>query len=140
MSDIRSQLQIKVEWGDCDPAHIVFYPNYFRWFDIATQRLLHNVFGNLRTFYFDRDFHGFGLIDAQSRFHAPSRHGDIIDIETCVSHCSDKVIQVDHAMTRDGALLVEGVEKRFFTVSDKNDPDRIRAGVIPEDIRQRLGF
>jgi hypothetical protein len=24
---------IRIEWGDCDPAGIVFYPRYFEWFD-----------------------------------------------------------------------------------------------------------
>ena len=24
---------IRVQWGDCDPAGIVFYPRYFEWFD-----------------------------------------------------------------------------------------------------------
>jgi acyl-CoA thioester hydrolase len=29
-----------VEWGDCDEAGIVFYPNYFYWFDCTYQRWL----------------------------------------------------------------------------------------------------
>jgi 4-hydroxybenzoyl-CoA thioesterase len=27
-----------VEFGDCDPAQIVFNPNYFRWMDAASLR------------------------------------------------------------------------------------------------------
>ena len=26
---------IEVKFGDCDPAGIVFYPNFYRWFDEA---------------------------------------------------------------------------------------------------------
>lgn len=133
-----SELTLKVEWGDCDPAHIVFYPNYFRWFDQATQHLLLNLFGDLRQFYHQQQCLGFGLIDAQSSFHAPSRHGDAIVINSHVSACSSKVLQVEHRMTRDGLLLVEGVEKRFFTVVDSDDPNRIRAGIIPADVRAKL--
>ena len=29
-----------IEWGDCDSAGIVFYPNYFRWFDASFHHLL----------------------------------------------------------------------------------------------------
>lgn len=29
----RNSIDIVVEWGDCDPAGIVFYPNYFRRFN-----------------------------------------------------------------------------------------------------------
>ena len=27
---------VRVQWGDCDPAGIVFYPRYFEWFDACT--------------------------------------------------------------------------------------------------------
>lgn len=30
---------VLVGFGDCDPAGIVYYPNFFRWFDEATQAL-----------------------------------------------------------------------------------------------------
>src|SRR5471030_2956208 len=36
---LSSRHEITVEWGDCDPAGIVYYPSYFRWFDQATYRL-----------------------------------------------------------------------------------------------------
>ena len=34
-----SRHEVTVEWGDCDPAGIVYYPAYFRWSDQATYRL-----------------------------------------------------------------------------------------------------
>ncbi len=30
---------IRIEWGDCDPAGIVFYPRYFEWFDACSTGL-----------------------------------------------------------------------------------------------------
>jgi len=36
-------IHYKIQWGDTDAAGIVFYPDYFRWFDLAT----HEFFGNL---------------------------------------------------------------------------------------------
>jgi acyl-CoA thioesterase FadM len=30
----------EVQFGDCDPAGIVFYPNYLAWFDAAFGRML----------------------------------------------------------------------------------------------------
>lgn len=29
-----------VEWGDCDPAGIVFYPRFFAAFDTSTSRMI----------------------------------------------------------------------------------------------------
>ena len=36
---LSSRHEVTVEWGDCDPAGIVYYPSYFRWCDQATYRL-----------------------------------------------------------------------------------------------------
>ena len=36
---LMSVHEITVEWGDCDPAGIVYYPSYFKWFDQGTYRL-----------------------------------------------------------------------------------------------------
>ena len=34
---LSSRHEVTVEWGDCDPAGIVYYPAYFKWFDQATE-------------------------------------------------------------------------------------------------------
>ena len=34
---------VAVHWGDTDPARIVFYPNYFEWFDQSTRLLFDSV-------------------------------------------------------------------------------------------------
>ena len=28
---------VRVEFGDCDPAGIVYFPNFFRWYDAASR-------------------------------------------------------------------------------------------------------
>ena len=30
----------RIEWGDCDPAGIIFYPRYFEIFDVSTTMLI----------------------------------------------------------------------------------------------------
>src|SRR6185295_11579207 len=34
---------VSVHWGDTDPARIVFYPNYFEWFDQSTRLFFDSV-------------------------------------------------------------------------------------------------
>ena len=36
---LKYTLTIKISWGHCDPAKIVFYPNYFIWFDQSAHLL-----------------------------------------------------------------------------------------------------
>ena len=38
---------VAVHWGDTDPARIVFYPNYFEWFDQSTRPILRTVAGEI---------------------------------------------------------------------------------------------
>lgn len=37
------ETRFTIEWGDCDEAGIVFYPNYFYWLDCTFQRWLRSV-------------------------------------------------------------------------------------------------
>ena len=40
---IEGVFPVQLHWGDCDPAGIIFYPTYFRWFDAATWALSASV-------------------------------------------------------------------------------------------------
>jgi hypothetical protein len=33
---------VQIQWGDCDPANIVYYPRYFAMFDDSTSRGVRN--------------------------------------------------------------------------------------------------
>ena len=35
----------RIEWGDCDPAGIVFYPRYFAMFDSCTTAMFSQALG-----------------------------------------------------------------------------------------------
>ena len=37
---------VAIEWGDCDPAGIVFYPRYFAMFDASTAALFAHALGD----------------------------------------------------------------------------------------------
>jgi hypothetical protein len=44
--DFHSSVNVfpcQVQWGDCDPAGIIFYPTYFRWMDAATWAFFESV-------------------------------------------------------------------------------------------------
>ena len=36
---------VRIEWGDCDPAGIIFYPRYFEIFDGSTALLFEAKLG-----------------------------------------------------------------------------------------------
>ncbi|MEO5699729.1 MAG: thioesterase family protein [Casimicrobiaceae bacterium] len=125
-----------VEFGDCDPAGIVFYPNYFRWMDAAS---LHYFRAAGVPNWHEREAAdgvlGMPLVDAQARFVAPSTYGDAIEVETTVVEWRRTSIVLQHLIRRGDVLLVEGREVRVFARRHPEDPKRIQAVPPPDDVR-----
>ena len=75
--------ELIVEWGDCDEAGIVFYPNYFYWFDCTFQRMLRSRELGQRQLR-----SRFGavtpLVDVGAKFLGPVRYDDVLRIEAAV--------------------------------------------------------
>ena len=54
---------VRIEWGDCDPAGIIFFPNYFRMFDHSTAMLFEAALGMTKFEMFKRlEFAGYPLV------------------------------------------------------------------------------
>lgn len=134
-----SRRRIRVDWGDCDPAGIVFYPNYFRWFDACTAVLFEAAGLALPQLYRDHGLKGFPLLDAKASFSGSSAFGDELDCESGVADWAAKTFTVRHRLLRAGTLLVEGAELRVCAVPHPDDPGRIKAAPIPAVVKERLG-
>jgi 4-hydroxybenzoyl-CoA thioesterase len=134
-----SRRRIRVDWGHCDPAGIVFYPNYFRWFDECTSALFENAGLPLPRLYRDHGLKGFPLLDAGATFKAAASFGDDLDAEASVAEWNAKTFKVQHRFTRAGTLILDGFELRICAVPHPDDPTRIKAAPLPDEVRRRLG-
>ena len=129
------EYHVAVEWGDCDPAGIVFYPNFYRWMDQATYHLFHSVnlgWNELRERF---GAPGLPLISAQATFRSPCRFGDSLQIEAFVSQWGTKSLTVSHTIRNRKIVAVEGWEKRVWSVGDPESDGRIRPAPIPAAVR-----
>ena len=61
-----NRYEITVHWGDCDPGDIVFYPNFFNWFDNSTTELFASVGLELPQMFADCGILGIPILDARS--------------------------------------------------------------------------
>src|ERR1700690_30590 len=105
--------ETRVEWGDCDPAGIIFYARYFDIFDISTTMLLERALGMKKIEYLKAyDFLGHPLVETRARFRVPTRFGDEVAIETKVVECGRSSFKLEHSLTLAGVLAVEGSETR----------------------------
>ena len=126
-----------VEFGDCDPAQIVFYPNFFRWMDAAS---LH-FFASAGVLPWNKreaedGIIGTPLVDAHARFIVPASYGEKIAIETSIVEWRRKSFVMRHVIRRGDTVLVEGREVRVFARRHPHDPTRIEALPPPEMIRK----
>ena len=128
-----------VEFGDCDPAQIVFYPNFFRWMDAASLRFFRAAgVPPWREFEAQSGIIGTPLVDASARFLRPASYGDVIDVDTAIDEWRGKSFVMRHVIRRGGVKLAEGREVRVFARRHPDDPARIQAVEVPPDIRKRV--
>jgi 4-hydroxybenzoyl-CoA thioesterase len=134
-----SRYEITVEWGDCDPAGIVYYPSYFRWCDQATYRLFLAAGLQRDDVTSGQWKEGTPLVRAECSFRRPSQHGEKLVIESQVTRFGGSSFTIGHVF-RDatGELAAEGSETRIWARKD-GDARSLKSVPIPDDIRRRLG-
>ena len=134
----RHTSHLTVEFGDCDPAQIVFYPNFFRWMDAASLRFFRAAgVPPWREFEAQSGIIGTPLVDASARFLRPATYGDLLDIDTAIEEWRGKSFVMSHVIRRGEDVLVEGREIRVFAKRHPTDPARIQAVMPPESVRSR---
>lgn len=107
-----------VEWGECDPAAIVFYPNIYRWFDKGAQDLMKaHGFGQAEMIE-KFGIVGFPLIATHAEYKNPMRWGDEITVVSSIVKYSRKTFTVDHEVRHSNQLCVKGYEIRCWAMPD----------------------
>lgn len=108
----------RIEWGDCDPAGIVFNPRYFAFFDNATSLLVEAAGWPMARAVEAFGIVGWPLIATRARFLAPCTHGDEIVITSRFADVRKSSFDVQHVLDKDGTSCVEGFETRVWTARD----------------------
>jgi 4-hydroxybenzoyl-CoA thioesterase len=127
--------QLTVEWGDCDPAGIVFNPRFFEFFDASSWLLFEAALGvkqqDIASTY---GIIGIALVDARANFLKPIKFGDKIEIASRVSEFRRSSFDVEHRISLGGELAVEGGETRVWAMRSTDDPEKIATASIPQDV------
>ncbi len=130
---------VRIAWGDCDPAGIVFYPRYFEMFDASTTGLFERALGmGKRQFLEAHNAVGYPMVDTRARFILPNRFSDDVMIETIVTEFRRSSFDVQHRILRDGELTVEGFETRVWVARHPDDPKRIKSQPLPAAVVARF--
>ncbi len=130
-----NRIDITVAWGDCDPAEIVFCPNYFFWFDIGTAELFASVGLELPEMFKAEGILGMPILDVGANFKRPARFRDVITLESGIEKWGNSSFRVAHKIFNGDEEAVTGHELRGWVVVDESRANGIRAIRVPQAIR-----
>lgn len=137
MTSFVFRRQVTVEFGHCDPTGAVHVSRFFQYFDTNTWLLFEAATG-VAVGDFTATFGILPLVEVNVDCRKPVRFGDVIDIVSRVSEFRRSSFHVEHRITADGELVVDGGETRVWAVRSKDDPDKISALAIPEAVIARF--
>jgi 4-hydroxybenzoyl-CoA thioesterase len=139
VTSFTSCRRLTIEWGHCDPAGIVFNPRFFEFFDASSWLLFEAALGvkaqELATTF---DIVGIALVDARANFLKPVKFGDAVEIVSRVSEFRRTSFEVEHRLSVNSALAVEGSESRVWAMRDPSNPDEIKTAPIPAEVIARF--
>jgi 4-hydroxybenzoyl-CoA thioesterase len=129
----------RIEWGDCDPAGIIYYVRYFEIFDVSTTMLFESAIGMKKIQYLKAyNFLGHPVAETRAKFRMPTRFGDDVTIKTQVVAVGRSSIKLEHSLSLGATVAAEGAETRVWAVRDPDDPMRVKSEPIPAEIAERL--
>jgi 4-hydroxybenzoyl-CoA thioesterase len=122
---------LRIEWGQCDPAGIVFYPQYLIIFDTSTGWLFERT--GLKPLPMRKKYAIVGLpvVDVGARFVMPCRFDDEVVVESEVSEWGRSSFTVRHRILKVGELAVDGFEKRVWAAPPSRAARRNQSASYP---------
>jgi acyl-CoA thioester hydrolase len=116
-----SQTRIRVRYAETDQMGVVYYANFFIWFEVGRAELLRQLGFHYKQMEIDDDCH-IPVVEAQCRYKSPARYDDELLLETTVLALRRSIIKFGYRLLRPESdqdkitLLAEG-ETTHVTVN-----------------------
>jgi 4-hydroxybenzoyl-CoA thioesterase len=140
MPSLVNRRTVRIEWGDCDPAQIVFYPRYFAMFDASTHELFRAALGMPKTEWTKQyGIVGIPMVDTRSKFMIPSKYGEDIVFESRVEEFRTSSFDVEHRILKGDKVAAECSETRVWAGPDPGRPGGIKGVPVPQEVIAKFG-
>lgn len=136
MVSIVNKRTVTIEWGQCDPAGIVFYPRYFEMIDHSTAVLFQAVLGVNKKQLQERYSADMPLVGVNGKFLGQLRYGDVVDIESEIAEFRKSSFDVRHRLIKNGKVCVEAQETRVWIGFDENGA--MKSQPVPDEFRTKF--
>jgi 4-hydroxybenzoyl-CoA thioesterase len=134
MAHLVNRRTLLVEWGQCDPAGIVFNPQYLVIFNACAAMLFART--GLSSSEMRRKYAilGMPMVDVKARFILPCWFDEEVTVESEVSHWGRTSFSLHHRLLKREGLAVDCHERRVWAAVHPEDPRRMKAVPIPREI------
>jgi acyl-CoA thioester hydrolase len=94
-----SQTRIRVRYAETDQMGVVYYANFFIWFEVGRVELLRQLGFHYKQMEIDDDCH-IPVVEANCRYKSPARYDDELLLETRVLAIRRSVIKFGYRLLR----------------------------------------
>lgn len=122
---------IRVRYKETDRMGVVYYANYFVWFEIARTEYFRKRNLSYRELEEKKGLH-LMVVDAYCDYKAPAAYDDLVFAETSIENIKNTSLQFVYKIFRDSVLLATGRTTHVFT-NKSGKPIK-----IPEEIKEAL--
>lgn len=135
---LTNRKTILIEWGDCDPARIVYFPRYFAFFDACTTALFKKAGLAKREMLQKYGIIGIPMVDVRASFRAPSRFGDEVEVVSEITEFRRSSFLVRHQLFNQDNLAVECFETRVWARPSLKNSEKIESTPIPAEVMAKF--
>jgi len=130
--------KVRIYWADCDAAGIVYYGNFFRFFEIAEEDL-YLALGRPRPAVYHQLQVGFPRVETWCRYYKPVQLGDLVDVTMWIERRTQRSMQFSFEVRREGEpeLAAEGnytivcIDRQFQPVPFPEELLRLLGDYLP---------
>ena len=94
-----SQTKIRVRYAETDQMGVVYYANFFVWFEVGRVELLRQLGFHYKQMEIDDDCH-IPVVEANCRYKSPARYDDELLLETSILAMRRSVIKFGYRLLR----------------------------------------
>jgi acyl-CoA thioester hydrolase len=121
---------VRVRYAETDKMGVVYYANYFVWFEVARADLLRSLGWTYREM--EEDGVALPVIEAHCEYKQSARYDDELDVKTKGSMLSAVRMQFEYEVVRRADGMVAAVGRTVHAALDRSG----RPCRLPERIRQ----
>jgi len=125
--------RVRVRYAETDRMGVVYYANYFVWFEVGRTEWLRETGWSYREM--ERDGISLPVIEAHCDYRQPTRYDDDLEIRTRATLLTPVRIRFDYELWRDGIEAAAAIGHTVHAALDVNG----RPCRLPARVRELLG-